>query len=274
MPSEEEQEKKLNLDEWLAEERDRLDRGFQFEPKSTTAEPGASADIEGTLAGAGLGAGVVAGAAAPHPDPVTFQGVKPTLIIDALREELTDRDTQIQVNQGQEAMEVTVLQAQEHSPHEFLPALTATLIDTDNALTISVSDLNQRTVRHTLSSMGNTVLREGTSVLVRRKHRGPEGLVDVAGNIIQGIENIVEDIQDLTLRARVWKVIDRVGHAAEQAYLDEQAKLTARQRAHEAARRAWTHCPYCGRAYGKDETDLTQCPSCGGTRGEKPEPLS
>ena len=76
------------VEDWLAAERSRLDRGFQFEPKPTTSESASSGSIETALAGVGLGAGVVAGAAAPHPNPTTFQGVKPTVIINALREEL------------------------------------------------------------------------------------------------------------------------------------------------------------------------------------------
>ena len=61
--------KDQSLDEWLAEERARLDKGFTFEPQPTSApiQPGTA---EQALAGLGLGAGVAAGVAAPHPNPV------------------------------------------------------------------------------------------------------------------------------------------------------------------------------------------------------------
>ncbi|MCJ7738207.1 MAG: hypothetical protein MUQ10_12985, partial [Anaerolineae bacterium] len=258
-----------SLDDWLAAERSRLDRGYQFEPKPTTSDPASSGTIETALAGVGLGAGVVAGAAAPHPNPTTFQGVKPTVIINALREELADRDTKVQVNHSSEAVEVTILQSQDQHPFEYLPAVTATMIDKDNTLTVTISDLSQSSVRTTLGSMGNAVLRQGKSVLVNRRLRGPGGLIDAAGNVLQGVSDVVEDIQDLRLPSRVWKVVDRVGNAAEHAYLDEQARINARDRAREQALRAWTHCPYCDRGYDEDEDHLTQCPACGGTRGDK-----
>jgi hypothetical protein len=271
LPEEQEKpQKENNLDDWLATERSRLDRGFQFEPKPTSDASTGSATVESALAGAGLGAGVLAGAAAPHSNPTVFQGVDADVIINALREELADNDTQVQVQRSDEACEVTVLQAQDDAPYTLLPALTATLIDRDNTLTVSVSDLNQRSVRTTLSSMGGTVLKESKDALLKGRRRGAGGLIDTAGNVIRGIENVVENIQDLGLPARVWKTIDRVGNAAEQAFLDEQAKLNTQRQAEEKALRAWTHCPYCGRGYTEDESALTQCPSCGGTRGVKP----
>jgi len=256
---------------WLAAEQARLDRGFQFEPKPTMSESTRSGSVETALAGVGLGAGVIAGAATPHPNPTVFQGVKPTLVINALREELADRDTRVQVNAGREAVEVTILQSQDQHPFDYLPAVTATMIDRDNTLTITVSDLSQNSARTAFGSMGKTVLREGKNVLVNRRMRGPGGLIDAAGSLIQGIGDVVEDIQDLNLPSRVWKVIDRVGNAAEQAYLDERAKTDARAREREQALHAWTHCPYCDRGYSEDEAQLTLCPACGGTRGDKPD---
>ena len=55
-------DKDKSLEEWLAEEQARLDEGFTFEPKPSSAasKPGAGEEI---LAGLGLGAAVVGGAA-------------------------------------------------------------------------------------------------------------------------------------------------------------------------------------------------------------------
>ena len=172
------------------------------------------------------------------------------------------------VDQTGDAVVVTILQSQESRPYEFSPALTAILIETADTLTVTVSDLSQGAVRDALSSVGSTVLDQGKQLLFRR--RGVAGILDTAGRVMEGIEDLVEDIQDLGLPKRVWEVIDRVGGAAEQAYLDEQRKKRELQRKREAAERAWTHCESCGRAYRDDEDDRVDCPSCGAPRGPKP----
>ncbi len=260
-------DKDKSLEEWLAEEQARLDEGFTFEPKPSSAasKPGAGEEI---LAGLGLGAAVVGGAVAPHPDAVTFEGCKAGVIVTALRKEIADDDTRVQVDQTSDAVVVTVLQSQERAPHQFSPALTATLIETADTLTVTVGDLSQGAVRGALSSVGSTVLDQGKQLLFGR--RGVAGILDTAGRVMEGVEDLVEDIQDLGLPKRVWEVIDRVGGAAEEAYLDQQRKEREAQRKREEAERAWTHCESCGRAYRDDEDDRVDCPSCGAPRGDKP----
>ena len=260
-------DKEQSLEEWLAEERARLDKGFSFEsqPSSAASKPGAGEEI---LAGLGLGAGVVGGAVAPHPDSVTFEGCKADVIVTALRKEIADDDTRVQVDQTGDAVVVTILQSQESRPHEFSPALTATIIETADTLTVTVSDLSQGAMRGALSSVGSTVLDQGKRLLFGR--RGVAGVLDTAGRVMGGVEDLVEDIQDLGLPKRVWEVVDRVGGAAEQAYLDERRRKLESQRKREAAERAWTHCESCGRAYRDDEDSRVDCPSCGAPRGPKP----
>jgi len=260
-------DKEQSLQEWLAEEQARLDKGFTFEPQpsSTASKPSAAGGI---LAGLGLGAGVVAGTVAPHPDSVTFEGVKAAVIAKALRSEIPDDDTRVQVDESGDAVVVTILHSQESHPRQFSPALSATLIETADKLTVTVSDLSQGAVRGALGSVGGTVLDQGKGLIFRR--RGIGGLLDTAGNIMEGVQDLVEDIQDLGLPKRVWQVIDRVGKAAEEAYLDEKRQEQERQQEREAAERMWTHCESCGRAYRKDEDDRMDCPSCGAARGSKP----
>jgi len=168
---------------------------------------------------------------------------------------------------------VTFLQSQENHPHQFSPALTATLIEKPDTLTVTVSDLSQGTVRGALGSMGSTLLDQGKKALSGRKPSGIAGLLDAAGRVMEGVEDLVEDIQDLGLPRRVWEVIDRVGGAAEQAYLDQRREEQRRRWKREAARRAWTHCAWCGRAYEDDEDSRMECPSCGAPRGDKPDRL-
>lgn len=260
-------DKEQSLKEWLAEERARLDKGFSFEPKPGPAasKPGAGEEI---LAGLGLGAGVVGGAVAPHPDTVTFEGCKAAVIANALRSEIPDDDTRVQVDRSGDSVVVTILQSQKSRPHQFSPALSASLIEAADTLTVTVSDLSQGAVRTALSSVGSTVLYQGKRLLFRR--RGIGGLLETAGDIMEGVEDLVEDIQDLGLPKRVWEVIDRVGGAAEEAYLEKRRKEREARRKREAAERAWTHCGWCGRAYGSDEDSVTECPSCGAPRGVKP----
>ena len=167
----------------------------------------------------------------------------------------------------------TVLQKQEPRPYDFFPALSVTMIEKADTLTVTVSDLDQDTVRGALGSMGSTLLDQGKRVITGRA-RGVGGVFDAAGHVMKGVEELVEDIQDLGLPRRVWKVIDRVGEATEKAYLDEQRQIQERQRQREAAIRAWTHCAWCGHAYGTDEADTTSCPSCGAARGPKPDSLA
>jgi hypothetical protein len=261
-----------SLEEWLAEERARLDKGFTFEPQPTSA-PSQPGTAEQALAGLGLGAGVAAGVAAPHPNPVTFQGCPALVIVNALRTEIQNDDTQVQVDQTGDSTVITVLQNQEPRPYDFFPALSVTMIEKADTLTVTVSDLDQDTVRGALGSMGSTLLDQGKRVITGRA-RGVGGIFDAAGHVMKGVEDLVEDIQDLGLPRRVWKVVDRVGEAAEKAYLDEQRQNQERQRQREADIRAWTHCAWCGRAYGTDEADTTSCPSCGAARGPKPDSLA
>ena len=190
-------------------------------------------------------------------------------MFNALRSEVADDDTRVRVDQSGDSVVVTILQSQAKRPHDFSPALTVTLLETPDTLTVTASDLKQGAVRGALSSVGSTLLEQGKRLLFRR--RGPAGLLDTAGNVMEGVEDLVEDIQDLGLSKRVWEVIDRVGKAAEGAYLDQQRKEQELQRKREAVERAWTHCASCGRAYEHDEADRTNCPSCGAPRGPKPD---
>jgi len=258
--------------EWLAAERARLANGFSFEPQPSSAASKPSL-ADQALVGAGLGAGVIGGAGASHPNPVTFEGCKAEVIVNALRTEIPDDDTRVQVDKTGDSVVVTILQSQKSTPLEFSPALTATLIEKTNTLTVTVSDLSQGTVRSALGSMGSTLLDQGKKMLSGRKRSGAAGLLDAAGRVMEGVEDLVEDIQDLGLPRRVWEAIDRVGGAAEQAFFDEQRKEQELQWKREAARRAWTHCAWCGRAYQDDEDNRTDCPACGATRGDKPASL-
>jgi hypothetical protein len=256
-----------SLEEWMAEERERLDKGFTYEPQpiSSPSKPGTAGQV---ATGLGLGAVVAAGAVAPHPDSVTFEGCKADVIVTALKGEIADADTRLQVDRTRDSVVVTLLQSQEGRPYEFSPAVGITLIEKADILTVTVSDLSEDAKRTTLGAMGRTVLNKGARMLRRR--RGVGGLIQTAGDVIDGVEDLVEDIQDLGLPKRVWAVIDRVGGAAEKAYLERKRQDEERQRQRDAAERAWTHCEYCTRAYGTDEDDITTCPACGGARGPKP----
>ncbi len=262
-------EKKQSLQEWMEEERARLKKGFSFQPPplSEASKPKSADEI---LAGVGLGAGVVGGALAPHPNPATFDGCPADVIVTALREEITSNDTRVRADRTGDTVVVTISQSQEHQSHQFLPALTVTLVEKAETLTVTVSELGQDTTRNAMGSMGRTVLDQGKRWFSRRNRRGIGGLIETAGNVMAGVENLVEDIQDLGLSKRVWKVIDRVGEAAEQAYWDEKRKQQEQERQRKAAERAWTHCEWCGRAYGSGEDQIVECPSCGAPRSPRP----
>jgi hypothetical protein len=165
---------------------------------------------------------------------------------------------------------VTISQSQVAAPYDFSPALTVTLLETKDALTVTLSELRKSTVRSKLSSIGGTVLEQGREVLVSRRRRGVGGLLDMAGSVKEGIEDLVDDIEDLTLPRRVWTVIDRVGGAAEEAYLEGVRQARALEWQEEEAVRAYTHCEWCGRAYSPEEAQLVECPSCGGSRASRP----
>jgi hypothetical protein len=260
------EEKKQSLEEWMTEERTRLKKGFEYEPKPTASGgPSAGEDV---LTGLGLGAAVVGGAVAPHPNPAAFEGVKASLIANALKSELSNDDTQVQVSHTDDSTVVTILLQQAQS-YQFLPALTVTLLEKAGALTVTLGDLDKSVTRGAWTSIGGTVVEQGKDLLLGR--RGPAGLLDAAGELIEGISEVAESVDDLSLPKQVWAVIDRVGKAAEEGYLEEkQLKEVASQR-REAAERAWTHCPSCGRAYSPEEAQRVSCPSCGGTRGYKPD---
>ena len=258
-----------SFEEWLAEERARLDEGFSFdpEPTATRAKPSGA---DQALAGLGLGAGVIGGALAPHPNPVAFQGCRAAVIVKALRAELTDDDTRLQVDRTGDSLVATILEGRSGPHRDLSPAVTVTLIEKPSALTVTVSELDQDTTRETLSSIGGTVLEAGRNVLSGRGRSGMGSVLDVADRLREGVGDLVEDIQDLGLPKRVWKIIDRVGEAAERAYLDEQAERLATEEKRQAAAHAWTHCEWCDRAYGEDEASVMACPSCGASRGAKP----
>jgi rubrerythrin len=256
---------KQSREEWLAEERKRLEEGFSFEPEPTPeGEPSPASDI---LAELGLGAGVLASVVAGHANPVTFEGCKASTVATALESEFTGDDTRVAISETEEATTVTILQSQE-TQQRFLPALTVTLIKIGETLTVAMSDLSQDAKRGAIGSLGRTAVRQSGELLLRR--RGLIGVLDTAGGLVEGVEDVAEDIQDLNLPKRVWSVIDRVGTAAEDAYLEEQGRRRAIERKREAAERGWTHCEWCGRAYASDEEDVVQCPSCGAPRGPRP----
>lgn len=260
-------EDEKSREDWLAEERRRLDEGFSFEPQPNSEDIQRS-PADDVLAQLGLGAGALAGVVAGHANPVTFEGCRALIVADALRSELSGDDTRVAVSEAEEATIVTISQAQE--PHyRFSPALTVTFIETHEILTVAMSDLSQDAKRGTIGSLGRTALQQGRRLIFRR--RGLAGVLDAAGSLMRGIEDVTEDIQDLSLPKRAWAVIDRVGGAAEETYLEERRRELARERKREVAKRAWTHCEWCGRAYSEDETNLVQCPSCGAPRGPKPD---
>jgi hypothetical protein len=260
------EEKKQSLEEWMAEERARLKKGFDYTPEPATGSgPSTGDDV---LAGLGLGAAVVGGAVAPHPNPVTFEGVRASVIANALKSELADDDTHVQVDRTGGSTVVTILLHQAES-YQFLPALAVTLLEAAGALTVTMGDLDKDVVRGAWASIGGTVVEQGKDLLLGR--RGPAGLLDAAGDLIEGISEVAENVDDLSLPKQVWGVIDRVGKAAEEAYLEEKRLREKEQRRREKAKRAWTHCPSCGRAYSPEEAHRVSCASCGGTRGDKPD---
>mgnify|MGYP006294727381 CR=1 FL=1 len=263
----EEQSQEQSLEAWLAEERKRLDEGFTFEPQPREENP-TPAPAQDILAELGLGAGVLAGVIAGHPNPVTFEGCSASTIAEALRSHVSGNDTRVTVRERENATAVTTLQGQAQRPHTFSPALTVTLIETDETLTVAMSDLSQDVKRAAIGSLGKTALRSGGRLLWRR--RGLGGVLATAGSLMQSIEDVTEDIQDLGLPQRVWAIIDHVGGAAEDAYLEKRRRQERLKRERQAAERAWTHCEWCGRAYAQDEEDIVQCPSCGAPRGAKP----
>jgi hypothetical protein len=265
--NEEEKQEAQSTEEWLAEERQRLEEGFSFEPRPAVegAKPGPADD---TLAQLGLGAGVLAGVVAGHANPVTFEGCRASTVANTLASDITDEDTQATISETEEATIVRILQRREPQ-QRFAPALTVTLIESDEVLTVAMSDLSPEVKRGSIGSLGRSALRGSRRMLLRR--RGLPGVLDAAGGLIEGFEDVAEDIQDLSLPKRVWLVIDRVGGAAEKTYLEERRKRLALERRREAAKRAWTHCEWCGRAYAEEEAEIVQCPSCGAPRGSKPE---
>jgi hypothetical protein len=266
--------KTLSHEEWLASERQRLREGHTYTPppqsEGTSTGPGAA---DQALTGLGLGAAAAAGVLGPHPNPITFQGIRSRVIVNALQSEVSDDDTRVHVGRDGDSTIVTISQSQTSDPYDFSPALTVTLLEAKDALTVTLSELRKSTVRRKLSSIGGTVLEQGRDVLAARRRRGVGGLLDLAGNVREGIEDLVDDIEDLTLPRRTWAVIDRVGGAAEEAYLEAVRKARAAEWQREAAVRAYTHCDWCGRAYGPDEATAVECPSCGGPRGAKPSSL-
>lgn len=258
---------KRRLEAWLAEERRRLDEGFQFEHHAAVEDttPDAARDV---LAQMGLGTGVLAGVIAGHTNPVTFDGCRASTIVEALVSQISGGDTRVSVERTGDATIVTVLQSQENRPHHFTPALTVTLIKTDETLTVAMSDLSDEAKRGAIGSLGKAALRGSRRFLLRR--RGVAGALDAAGGLMETIEQASEDIQDLGLPRRVWAIVDQVGEAAEEAFWEERRREEARGRKRKAAEHAWTHCEWCGRAYAEDEENIVQCPSCGAPRGPKP----
>jgi len=265
--TEEDKAEEQSLEAWLAEERKRLDEGFSFEPKPSS-EPTTPSPADDVLAELGLGAGVLAGVIAGHTNPATFEGCSASTIAKALASYIPDHDTRVTVDKDEQATVVTVLQSQERRPHSFSPALTVTLIETEETLTVAMSDLSEDLKRGAIGSIGRTALRGSRKLLWRR--RGLAGVLDTAGGLMESIEDVTEEIQDLSLPKRVWAIIDRVGGAAEASYLEERRRKELLKRQREAAERAWTHCEWCGRAYAGDEEDVVQCPACGAPRGPKP----
>lgn len=268
---EEKADEEKSLEEWMAQEQARLKEGFGYEPQpaSEAGQPRAADEV---LAGLGIGAGVVGGAVAPHANPVVLEGVEASLIAKALQKELPDEDTRVEVDRSGEAVVVSILKSQEDTPYQFSPALTATLIETEDTLTVTLSRLDKDAVREALTSMGGTVVEQGKRLL--SGGGGLAGLLNAAGSLIEGAGEIAEEVQDLGLPKQVWEVIDRVGGVAEETYLEEQRKEQAVRRRREEAERAWTHCPSCGRAYREDEAPRVDCPSCGAVRGDKPDWLN
>jgi hypothetical protein len=270
----EEEGTKLSHEEWLAAERARLKTGFTYTPPPLSAEAASEASAaDQILAGLGLGGAAVAGTLAPHPNPITFQGIGAPVIANALRSEISDDDTRVQVDRTDEGPVIVISQSQASAPHNFTPALTVTLLQASESLTVTVSELRKSALRDKWSSIGSTVLDQSREMLGSRRRRGVGSLLDMASSLKDGVEDLVDDIQDLNLPSRVWAVIDRVGGAAEEAYLEDLRKLRAREWEREAAVRAYTHCAWCGRAYGAAEVPLVECPSCGAPRGSKPASL-
>jgi hypothetical protein len=264
---------KLSHEEWLRSERERLKRGFSYTPPPPapgTATTAGAADQ--ALAGLGLGAAAAAGALGPHPNPITFQGIRASVITNALRSEISDDDTRVRVQPTDEGTVAVISQSMASAPHRYAPVLTVTLLEAPDALTVTVSELRKSALREKWGSIGGTVLEQTGEVLGARRRRGVGGLIDVAASLKDGVEDLVDDIQDLNLPRRVWRVIDRVGGAAEEAYLEEVRKARAIEWQREAALRAYTRCEWCGRAYAPDEGALVECPACGGTRGSAPQP--
>lgn len=257
-------EKRKSREEWLAEESARLKRGPTLQPLIPSVTNRGSA-----LDPMRAGLGATGGALAPHPNPVTFQGCTANVIAEALRAELTDEDTRVEIGQAGKGIVVTIFQSYGRRSYHFWPVLSVTLLQAGEQLTVTVSPLAERAATDALSAIGGTLIKHGIGLL--RRPSGLGGLLSTVGHVVQGASELMDHLEDLTLPQRVWAIIDRVGGAAEKAFLEAQWRALEQQRQREAILAAWTHCPYCGRAYAPAEAELANCPACGGARGSKPE---
>ena len=118
-------------EDWLRSERERLRKGFEYTPPPPSPETATgSGTADQVLAGLGLGAAATAGVLGPHPNPITFQGVSASVLVNALTAEISDTDPRVQAGQTAEGTVVVVSQSAASAPHRFTPALSVTLLDT------------------------------------------------------------------------------------------------------------------------------------------------
>ena len=175
-----EENKTLSHEEWLAAERAKLKKGFTYTPPPPSPDVASEATTaDQVLAGLGLGGAVVAGTLAPHPNPITFQGIGAPVIANALRSEISDDDTRVQVSRNDEGTVVVISQSQAATPRQFTPALTVTLLQGSDSLTVAVSELRKSTLRGKWGSIASTVIDQGRDVLGSGSG-GARGLLDLA----------------------------------------------------------------------------------------------
>ncbi len=222
--------------------------------------------VTSVLAGLGIGAAAVAGATG---NTEFFQGVKTSDLVAPLRAEFHNNATRLSVSDtGSESLLATISLLTEN---EAVPAMTINLTRINDGTEVKVNDLSTRSVIETVKSGGEQLLKmaqQGLNLLnPRRGGLSAENILSSASPAMQTFAELAEQVGNLKLKDRAWKVMRSTAESLEAQYKAEQQALREQRERLEKAWDNYFNCPGCAVPFGADETN---CHVCGTARPDKP----
>jgi hypothetical protein len=221
------------------------------------------------VAGA-IGIGVLARKIAPQ-GKATWRGVKPIDFLDPLTLQFArQRNTDIRFDAPNKdgVIHANILL---RTSNGLVPALDIVMAPLQEKTRVEISKLSSASVLGAVKDSSGKLVSLLADGVIRRR-RGPGGLIDMAGKVIDKGGDILQTVNDLDLEDRAWETIQRAADPIQKRFDEQVARKRERQMQLELLWDDYYACPKCRVEFSADDTDCRVCSSARPPQPEQPDP--